>query len=152
VTISMHDDNVSNAKDLAGVVLSAQERGRVHSFSSTYLQTMQAGQDDEHIEWRGLANRYQLNWDLPWNIASSIAIEHQWRRYKSEDLFFTVNDVTTELKLRQDQVININVQGSWSPTDWLQTQSQLGWEWVDSNINVYGRDRLTVSQVISVQF
>ncbi len=152
MNIALDDANVSNAKDLAGIVFDAQERGRVHTFSSLYLQTMQAGLDDGHSEWRGIANRYQLVWTLPWNIRANFAAEHQWRRYKADDLFFTENDVSTDLKLRQDQVITMELQGAWAPTNWLQTQTQLSWEWVDSNINVYGRDRITASQAISVRF
>jgi tetratricopeptide (TPR) repeat protein len=152
VAVALDDANTSNVKDLAGVLFDVSERGRVHTLSSLYLQTMVAGQDDGHIEWRGLANRYQLAWSLPWNIQGNLAVEHQWRRYKENDLFFTENDVTTDLKLRQDQVVTVNIQGSWAPTRWLQTQSSVYWEWVDSNINVYGRDRLTVSQAITVRF
>ncbi len=152
MNVALNDANISNAKDLAGMVFDVQERGRVHTFSSLYLQTMQAGLDDGHSEWRGIANRYQLVWTLPWNIRANFAAEHQWRRYKADDLFFTENDVSTDLKLRQDQVITMELQGAWAPTNWLQTQTQLSWEWVDSNINVYGRDRITASQAISVRF
>ena len=152
MSIALNDANVSNAKDLAGVVFDAQERGRVHSFSTLYLQTMRAGMDDGHVEWRGLANRYQLLWTLPWNIQASFVAEHQWHYYKSDDLFFTVNAVSTELKRRQDQVISANMQGAWSPTSWLQAQTSLSWERVDSNINAYSRDSMTVSQALSVRF
>lgn len=152
VNVAMNEDNVTNAKDLAGLVFDAQERGRVHSFSSLYLQTLQAGQDDENVEWRGLANRYQLSWTLPWRLRANLSAEHQWRRYKGEDLFFTVDDSSTELKLRQDQVLMSDLQIGWAPSPWLETQTRFAWEWVDSNINVYGRERMTLSQTVSVRF
>ncbi len=152
MSIALNDANISNAKDLAGIVFDAQERGRVHSFSSLYLQTMQAGVNDGHVEWRGLANRYQLFWTLPWNIQASFAAEHQWQSYKDVDLFFTVNAVSTELKRRQDQVISAQLQGAWSPVPWLQAQTSMSWERVDSNINAYSRDRMTISQALSVRF
>jgi hypothetical protein len=152
MTVALNDANNSNAKDLAGLVFDAKERGRVHSLSSTYLQTSQAGLDDGHVEWRGFANRYQLAWSLPWNIQSQASIAHEWRQYKADDLFFTVNEVSTELKRRQDQVIQANIQAGWAPTHWLQTQTIASWEWVDSNINAYGRDRLIISQALSIRF
>jgi len=152
VTVASAAGNSSGANDLAGLVFDAQERGRVHTFSTVYLQSMLAGQDDGHLEWQGLANRYQLGWQGPWQLQGSLAVEHQWRYYQADDLFFTLNSVSTELKRRQDQVINLDVQTTWSPTDWLQTRTALSWEWVNSNINAYGSDRLTISQAMSVQF
>lgn len=152
IAIGVNEESATSAKDLAGLVFDAQERGRVHTLSSLYLQTQQAGQDDEHVEWRGLANRYQLSWSLPWNLQALISAEHQWRRYKAEDLLFTVNDSSTALKLRQDQVISANAQLSWTATNWLIAQSTVSWENVDSNINAYRRNRLTVSQAIRVSF
>jgi tetratricopeptide (TPR) repeat protein len=152
MTVAISDANLSNAKDLAGIVFDAKERGRVHSLSSLYLQTSQAGQDDGHTEWRGFANRYQLAWSLPWNIQSNVSIAHEWRQYKADDLFFTVNDISTERKRRQDQIIRTDIQAGWAPTHWLQTQTSVSWEWVDSNINAYGRDRLIVSQALTIRF
>jgi hypothetical protein len=137
---------------LAGLVFDAQERGRIHTFSSLYLQTLQAGQDDEFNEYRGLANRYQLAWTLPWNLQANLALQHEWREYKADDPFFTANDVTTELKRREDQVINTELQIGWAPTNWLTTQTRLTWEIVDSNINAYGRDQITASQAVTVRF
>ncbi|WP_320824006.1 tetratricopeptide repeat protein [Reinekea sp.] len=152
VTVTSATGNSSGANDLAGFLFDAQERGRVHTFSTVYLQTMLAGQDDGHLEWQGLANRYQLGWQGPWQMQGSLAVEHQWRHYRADDLFFTLNSVSTELKRRQDQVINLDIQATWSPTDWLQTRTALSWQWVNSNINAYGSDRLTISQAMSVQF
>ena len=151
-TLALDPANSSGAKDLAGFVFDAQERGRVHSFSTVYLQTQLAGQDDGHLEWRGLANRYQLGWQGPWQFQANMAVEHQWRYYQANDLFFTLDSASTELKRRQDQVIQLDLGANWSSADWLQTRTAISWEWVSSNINAYGSDRFTISQAMSVQF
>jgi hypothetical protein len=151
-TLALDPTNSSGAKDLAGLVFDAQERGRVHSFSTVYLQTQLAGQDDGHLEWRGLANRYQLGWQGPWQVQANLAVEHQWRQYKANDLFFTLDEASTDLKRRQDQVIRLDLGVNWGPADWLETRTAINWEWVSSNINAYGSDRFTISQAMSVQF
>ncbi len=152
VNVALDKLNISSANDLAGIVLSAEERGRVHTFSSVYLQNMRAGQENDHLEWRGFANRYQLSWQLPFDISSFLALEHQFQNYKAEDLFFTVNQISTDLKLRQDRVINLEWQGAWSPSPWLTTRTQVTWELVDSNIAAYGRDPFTISQAVTLQY
>jgi hypothetical protein len=151
-TLALDPANSSGAKDLAGLVFDAQERGRVHSFSTVYLQTQLAGQDDGHLEWRGLANRYQLDWQGPWQFQANMAVEHQWRYYKANDLFFTQDAASTDLKRRQDQVIRLDLGVNWGSADWLETRTAISWEWVRSNINAYGSDRFTISQAMGVQF
>ena len=151
-TLALDPSDSSGAKDLAGLVFDAQERGRAHSFSTVYLQTQLAGQDDGHLEWRGLANRYQLGWQGPWQFRANMAIEHQWRYYQADDLFFTLDSGSTDLKRRQDQVIQIDLGATWGPADWLETRTATSWEWVSSNINAYGSDRFTISQAMSVRF
>jgi tetratricopeptide (TPR) repeat protein len=151
-SISLVESTPTSVKDMAGITLSASERGRVHTFQSLYLQISLSGQDDEHTEWRGLANSYSLTWPINPSMNLSSQFEHQWRVYKAEDLLFTIDDQSTELKTRQDQVVSLKSQFNWQANPWLKSQTRVSFEWVESNINAYGRNRLTVSQALSVQF
>jgi hypothetical protein len=151
-SISLIESSPTSVKDMAALVLNASERGRDHTFLSQYLQTSVAGQDDEHIEWRAMANQYQLNWPLKPKMSLTSQFEHQWRIYKGEDLFFTVNEESTTLKKRQDHILSLNSQFNWQANPWLTSQTRLSFEWLKSNINAYERDRFSISQAISVQF
>ena len=111
-----------------------------------------AGQDDEHNEWRAMVNRYSLSWPIQANMHFTGQFEHQWRIYKDDDQFFTIDEGSTKLKRRQDQVVTLDNQFNWQINKWLQSQSHVSFEWLDSNINAYERNRLTISQALSVQF
>ncbi|MBU2862448.1 tetratricopeptide repeat protein [Reinekea forsetii] len=151
-SISLNDSSSTSVKDMAALVLNASERGRDHTFLSQYLQTSIAGEEDGHIEWRAMANQYQLNWPLKPALSLTSQFEHQWRIYKDEDLFFTVDEESTELKTRQDHILSLNSQVNWQASPWLTSQTRLSFEWLRSNINAYERNRFAISQAISVQF
>lgn len=152
VSLGVNDAVDTTVKDLAGLVFDAEERGRVHTFSTTYLRHRQAGLNNGHVEWSGLSNEYRLTWSLPWQIQGAFKAEHQWRRYQADDLLFTEGNDSTALKRRRDQAVFIDAQLSWPAADWLLLLSNLGWETLDSNINAYGRNRLIASQAIRIRF
>lgn len=151
-SVSLVDTTPTSIKDTLGFVLSATERGRMHTFQSQYVQMSLAGQDDEHNEWRGMVNRYTLSWPIQANMNFTGQFEHQWRTYKDDDQFFTINEGSTKLKRRQDQVITLDNEFNWQINKWLQSQSHIAFERLDSNINAYQRNRLIISQALSVQF
>ncbi|EAR10455.1 iron dicitrate transport regulator FecR [Reinekea blandensis] len=152
ISVGLHDSSDTTVKDLAGLVFDVQERGRVHTLSSTYLRHRQAGQDDEHVEWSALSNEYRLSGTVVWKLQGAFSAEHQWRYYRGDDLLFTVDDESTTRKRRQDQVLSLDAQLSWPAADWLLVLSNLGWEIVDSNINAYSRNRLVISQAVRLRF
>ncbi|MEJ2044462.1 MAG: FecR domain-containing protein [Reinekea sp.] len=152
INLSLNEDNNSSVRDSAGIVLNAQERARIHSLSSRYLQTQIAGLDDEHEQWQGLANRYQLNWRMPWSLSAFLSAEHQWRYFQADDLFFTVSDTSTTLKRRQDQVVDALFNTSWTPNQWLQTSLVVEWHQVASNINAYCYKQWIASSAIKLRF
>ena len=152
VSLGLHDASETTVKDLAGLVFDVQERGRVHTFSTSYLRHQQAGQDDQHVEWSALSNEYRLSGSIAWKLQGAFSAEHQWRYYRADDLLFTVDDQSTTRKRRQDQVISLDAQLSWPAAEWLLVLSNLGWEIVDSNINAYSRNRLVISQAVRLRF
>ncbi len=152
IDLSLDDDNTTAVKDSAGIVLNVRERGRTHSFSSHYVNSTIAGQDDEHLEWQGLANAYTLNWTFPFNASALLSVEHEWHRFKGDDLFFTVNDSTTELKRRQDHVLDALFNTSWVAADWLKTSLIFEWHQTASNINAYSHKQWVVSSAINLRF
>lgn len=152
ISIAINGDNRTTVKDSAGVAFAASEQQRSHRLSSSVVNYSLAGVNDEHNEWFGIENRYQLTAPLPWRTQVSFAASHEWHRHKDEDLLFTVNENSNELKLRQDQIFNLRAQLALPITPLISSQTQAGWETVASNINAYSRERWLITQTINIRF
>jgi hypothetical protein len=150
--LAIDDREKTTAEDSVGIEIDAKERQRRHQFSSHFLQSRLSGQKNTHLEWRALANAYQLNWQLPWKMSAMLSIEHQWRYYKQDDPFFTVNSGSSELKRRQDQLVDGLFNASWLPAPWLQTSLIVEWHQVASNINAYSHKQWLASSAINIHF
>ncbi|WP_189610900.1 FecR domain-containing protein [Saccharospirillum salsuginis] len=145
-------DRPHSITDAGGVVLSAEERQRRHQLTIQYARYQQTGQDDGHLEWQGLSNRYRLNWALPYRLEAQASLRHDWRRFDDNDLLFTESSGSDDLKRRVDNLLQIDLALNWQADTWLQSRTGLRLEWLESNINAYSRDNWVISQTLTVTF
>ena len=145
-------DRPHSITDAGGLVLSAEERQRRHQFTVQYARYQQTGQDDGHLEWQGLSNRYSLNWALPYRLQVQASLRHDWRRFDDNDLLFTEGNGSDDLKRRVDNLLQGDIGLNWQADTWLHSRTGLRLERLESNINAYSRDSWVISQTLTVTF
>jgi len=145
------DGRRNSVRDALGLVTTVLDAPRSHRFSSQYVQLNQAGSDNGYNEWRGLAQRYQLDWRWPNRLTSTLVLEHQWHRYQDDDRLF-IQQGTTDNKRRSDQALTLDASLTWAPELWLTSRSGLRYDWLKSNINAYSRDQWVISQSLTLTF
>lgn len=72
LSFAQQDGRNNSVRDALGLVATVQDAPRNHRFSSQYVQYTQytqSGTDNGYNEWRGLAQRYQLDWRWPMALA-----------------------------------------------------------------------------------
>ena len=145
-------ERAHTATDAAGLILSAEERERRHELTVQYTRYQQTGQDDGHLEWAGLSNRYSLGWKWPYRLQTQASVRHDVRQYQKDDLVFTESDGSNEMKRREDQFLQGDFAVVWQADTWLQSRTGLRFEWLNSNINAYSHDQWVISQTLTVTF
>lgn len=151
LSFAQQDGRNNSVRDALGLVATVQDAPRSHRFSSQYVQYSQSGTDNGYNEWRGLAQRYQLDWRWPNRLTTTLVLEHQWHRYQADDRLF-VEQGSTDNKRRSDQIVTIDASLTWVPEPWLTSRSGLRYDWRDSNINAYSRDQWVISQSLTLTF
>lgn len=151
MAFGQQDGRSNSVRDALGLVATVQDAPRRHRVSSQYVQYSRAGTDNGYSEWRGLAQRYQLDWRWPNRLTSTLVLEHQWHRYQADDRLF-VEQGTTNNKRRSDQLLSFDASLTWVPEPWLTSRSGLRYDWLDSNINAYSRDQWVISQSLTLTF
>lgn len=152
VGFAQSDDSHNTVSDRLGIVLTAREHERNHSFSSEYSQLNLSGGDNGHLEWKGVSNRYSLDWRWPKRLHTSFTIQHDWRKYQADDLLFTQGENSNNRKRRHDQYLMGDAALSWQARTWLRSRTGMRMEWLDSNINAYSRDQWVLSQSLTLTF
>ncbi|WP_108124714.1 tetratricopeptide repeat protein [Saccharospirillum mangrovi] len=146
------DDASDSSTDAIGVLFTAAENNRRHRFDSQFVRFRRGGNNDGHLEWNGISNRYSLGWQLSGKWTTDVAFRHDLRTYQDDDLLFLQNNSNNQTKVRKDQLITADIGLSWQPASWLQTRTGSRFEWLDSNINAYERDRLVINQSVTLTF
>lgn len=146
------DDASDSSTDAVGVLFTVAEGDRRHRLDSQFVRFRRGGNSDEHLEWNGISNRYSLGWQWSNQFSSDFAFRHDWREYQAEDLLFLQNSGSNQTKVREDQLITADLGFSWQLKPWLQTRSGSRFEWLNSNINAYERDRLMINQSVTLTF
>lgn len=146
------DSATDSQTDAVGILLTATENDRRHRFDSQFVRYRRAGSSDGHLEWNGLSNRYSLNWQWPNNLSTSTAFRHDLRTYQDDDLLFVESSGSNQRLTRKDQFITADLGLSWQARQWLQSRTGVRMEWLTSNINAYERDRLVISQSVTLTF
>lgn len=146
------DNTADSTTNAVGVLFTATNNDRRHRFDSQFVQFRRGGNNDGHLEWDGISNRYSLGWQWSNSLSGDFAFRHDLRTYQDDDLLFLENNSTNQTKVRKDQLITTDLGVSWQAKPWLQTRIGVHLENLISNINAYERDRWALSQSVTLTF
>lgn len=135
-----------------GLTLTISEQARAHEFTLSYHYFLQAGQSVPNYEWHGVVNRWQTLWPITKTLQWNQVLDYQWRQWVGLETILSSTTPEPSEIARADQHITLNSTLSWSPVQWLQSDSSLKLIWNNSNITGFDRQSWSVDQSIQFKF